>query len=114
MAAVLAALSLSAAASEDEDYMLETAGDLADICDEPENPSAIHMCQGFLVGVHQMHAAIVESLGVQVYCIPAGASVTRNSVAADFSAWVHASPERANLGAREGLLTWAHQAYPCN
>ena len=113
LAAVLAALSLPAAASEDDDYVLETAGDLADLCDEPENPSAIHMCQGFLVGVHQMHGAIVDAVGVKVYCIPQDGTVTRNSVAADFSAWVHASPERESLSAREGLLTWAHQAYPC-
>jgi hypothetical protein len=113
MAAFLAALSLPAAASEDEDYMLETAGDLADLCDEPENASAIHMCQGFLVGVHQMHGVITEALGVTVYCIPTDTGITRNSVAADFSAWVKAHPDMAGLPAREGLLTWAHQTYPC-
>jgi hypothetical protein len=114
MAAVLAALSLPAAAAEEEDYLLETAGDLADLCDEPENASAIHMCQGYIVGVHQMHAAISASLGVSVYCFPENAAVSRNAVMADFSAWVKAHPDMADLSAREGLLTWARQTYPCN
>lgn len=114
MAAVLAALSLPAAASEEEDYLLETAGDLADLCDEPENASAIHMCQGYIVGVHQMHQAIDAALDVEVYCIPENAGVTRNTVMADFSAWVKANPDKAELSAREGLLTWARQTYPCN
>ena len=112
-ALLLAAFALPAAASEKEDYLLQTAGDLADLCDEPENPAAIQMCEGYLVGVNQMHAAIVDALGVKVYCIPQDGSVTRDSVAADFSAWVKASPDKASLSAREGLLTWARQAYPC-
>lgn len=114
MAAILAALSLPAAAAEEDDYLIESAEDLADICDEPENVSAIHLCQGYLVGVNQMHEAIVASLGVRVYCIPEGAGVTRNTVAADFSAWVQAHPDMADMSAREALLTWARQTYPCN
>ncbi len=114
IAAVLAALSLPAAASEEDDFLIQSAEDLADICDEPENVAAIHMCQGYLVGVNQMHAAIVESLGVEVYCIPENAGVTRNTVAADFSAWVYAHPDMADMSAREALLTWARQTYPCS
>ncbi len=113
MAAVVAAIALPAAASEKEDFLLETAGDLADLCDEPENAAAIHMCQGYIVGVHQMHAAISAALGISVYCIPEDAGVTRNSVMADFSAWVKAHPDMAELSAREGLLTWARETYPC-
>lgn len=113
-ALLLAAMALPAAAAEEEDFLLESAGDLADICDEPDNAAAIHMCHGYLVGVNQMHAAIVEALGVEVYCIQPGETVTRNSVAADFSAWVAANPDMANLSAREGLLTWARQTHPCS
>lgn len=111
---MLAAIALPAAAAEEDDYLLETAEDLADICDEPENASAIHMCHGYLVGVHQMHAAIASALDVEVYCIPEDAGVTRNSVAADFSAWVKANPSAATMSAREGLLSWARQTYPCS
>jgi hypothetical protein len=114
MTAILAALSLPAVAAEEDDYLIESGEDLADICDEPGNAAAIHMCQGYLIGVHQMHAAIVEALGVEVYCIPADAGVTRTKVAADFSAWVAANPAMADLSAREALLTWARQTYPCN
>jgi hypothetical protein len=35
-------------------------------------------------------------------------------VRAGFSAWVKANPGMGDLSAREGLLTWARQTYPCN
>lgn len=114
LAAILAALSLPAIAAEEDDYLLETAGDLADLCDEPDNASAIHMCQGYILGVHHMHVAIDAALDVEVYCFPENSGVTRNAVMADFSAWVKATPDAADLSAREGLLTWARETYPCN
>jgi hypothetical protein len=113
-AAALLALSSSVAwAADTEDFVLDSAGDLADLCSNPGEVAAIHMCQGYLAGVNHMHAAMAAAVGAGVYCIPQDGSVTRNSAARDFAAWVAATPEVASMPARDGLLEWARQTYPC-
>ena len=112
--ALLAALALPASAAEDLDYQLDTAAALADLCDEPENVSAIHMCVGFLVGVHQMHEAIAATAKDRIYCIPEENELSRNQVAAELSAWINERPSVAAKGAYDGALTWAKTRFPCN
>ena len=111
--ALTAAMALPALAAEDSDYLLETAGDLADLCDEPENAAAIHMCHGYLMGVHHMHQGIVDSMNIRIYCIPPDTPKTRNDVVNDFVAWVAATPGAAEMPARRGLLGFAQQEFPC-
>ncbi len=112
-AATLALLAGPAAAADSEDYLLTTAGDLADLCAAPEDASAIHMCEGFLVGAHRVFDAIGDSLDDPLYCLPADGSVSRDSVARDFAAWVAATPDTAAMSAIDGLLKWARTTYPC-
>jgi len=100
-------------AAEVDDCQLKSAADLADLCAATEDTAAIHMCQGFLVGVHQMHQAIADSIGNGVYCLPNDGSVTRNSAQADCVAWLRANPGKGNMTARDGLLEWASTTYPC-
>ena len=113
-AAIAAALAWPAAASEEADYQLDTAGALADLCDEPENAAAIHMCIGFLVGVHQMHEAIAASTNQRIYCIPENESATRNQIAAELAAWINERPAMAAKGAYDGALIWAQTRFPCS
>ena len=51
-------------AADDEAFQLRTAGDLARLCavpaDDPRHSAAVHMCQGYLVGVHHLHTAAIE------------------------------------------------------
>lgn len=113
-AAVLFALAaMSADAAEEADFRLETAANLARLCGAPSDPSAIHMCQGYLLGVHHMHHALDAALGVKVYCLPADGGVTRDTAARDFAAWVAANPDAGAMPAREGLLRWAQVTFPC-
>ena len=113
IAITLAAYSYSNAA-EEHDYQLATASDLADLCVHTDVPAAIHMCHGYLIGVHHMHAALGDAIGQHIYCIPEDGTVTRNTAAASFVVWMSANPTMAATPAREALLEFARQNYPCN
>jgi hypothetical protein len=112
-APVLVAVPSAASAVEQSDYLLKTAGNLAALCGAPDNMAAIHMCEGYLVGVNQMYAAISEALDGKIYCLPDDGTVTRDGVARDFSKWIAATPAAATMPARDGLLEWARMTYPC-
>jgi hypothetical protein len=102
-----------AMAVEEEDYLLQTAGDLAALCGAPEDVSAIHMCQGFLVGANRVFAAVGQALGDPLYCLPTDGSASRDTAARDFAAWVAATPDAASMSSSDGLLRWARTTYPC-
>lgn len=103
----------TAQAADQSDFLLETTANLAALCAAVGDPVAIQMCQGYLVGVNHMHEAVGEAFGAKVYCLPDDGSVTRDTVARDFAAWVAETPTAATRPAREGLLDWARTTYPC-
>lgn len=114
LAATLAATSGGfSLAVEKSDFLLKTASDLASLCGAPSDAAAIHMCEGYLVGVNQMHEAVYAALGARVYCLPEDGSVTRDSAAKDYAAWASKLPAASSMSAREGVLEWARQTYPC-
>jgi Rap1a immunity proteins len=113
-AAAFAALAGPSIAADSEDYLLETAGDLAALCAAPADASAIHMCQGFMVGAHRVFGTIGHALGDPLYCLPTDGSVSRDTAARDFAAWATASPEVASMSPSDGLLRWARTAFPCS
>ncbi|WP_157982123.1 Rap1a/Tai family immunity protein [Oceanicella sp. SM1341] len=100
-------------AADESDYMLATAGDLADLCASPEDPSAIHMCQGFIVAVDQVHIQLAAAMDEKLYCLPTESVVTRNGAAAAFAAWVAENPRIATVSPIDGLVSWALDAFPC-
>ncbi|MEM7177553.1 MAG: Rap1a/Tai family immunity protein [Pseudomonadota bacterium] len=99
--------------------MLDTTGDLVAICatqpGDPNYASAVHMCQGYLLGVHHFHTALSHEIDEDIYCVnPDKPRPTRDQVVAEFVEWSQAHPETADKEALEGLLTWASTAYPCS
>lgn len=118
---VLAATALLGAgmahSAEEENYLLGTAGDLAALCgtpaDAPDYSAAIHMCQGFFIGVHHLHTAMHADGSKGLYCVPADARPSRNAVVEQFVAWVGSTPEAASWPAVEGVVRFAASAYPC-
>lgn len=102
-----------ATAAEEEDYLLATAEDLAALCGAPADVSAIHMCQGFLVGAHRVFETIGHVLGDPLYCLPTDGSASRDTAARDFAAWIAQTPEAATMSSSDGLLRWARTTYPC-
>jgi hypothetical protein len=103
----------SADAVDHTDFLLENAKQLGALCEANTNPAAIHMCEGFLVGVHRVHESIGEALGTHLYCFPKDGSITRDTAARDFAAWVRATPAAATMPPAEGALQWASLTYPC-
>ncbi|MDF2235754.1 Rap1a/Tai family immunity protein [Albimonas sp. CAU 1670] len=117
-AALLATPVAAAAATEESDFVLDTAGDLADLCatpaDSPLHVAAIHMCQGYLLGAHHFHAALAAELGEDIYCPPpATQAPSRNEITSAFVDWMAANPDIRSREALDGLLIWAAAAYPC-
>ena len=77
------ALSSSPARAVDEAaYLLKSVADLGALCGAPEDPSAIHMCEGFLVGAHRVLQAVGRGIEEPLYCLPDDGSVTRDAVPA--------------------------------
>ncbi|MEM7236343.1 MAG: hypothetical protein AAF501_00740 [Pseudomonadota bacterium] len=111
--AVVLAGTTSAGAVEESNYLLTTAGDLGALCGAPSDASAIHMCHGFLVGVHRMHLEIADAMGVAVYCIPKDGSITRDSVAAGLSSWISSDATIGDMKPAEAVITWAKTIHPC-
>jgi len=119
LGALVAAAALGAARAEEErHFLLDTAGDLARLCgtstDSPLFGAAIHMCHGYLLGVHHFHEALSAEVEESVYCVDdVEPTPTRDEVTADFVTWMDANPAAAEAEALDGLLQWASQAYPC-
>jgi len=111
---LLAAAPSTANAVERGDFLLENAKQLGALCGAAADIAAIHMCEGFLVGVHRTLQSIENALGQHFYCIPPGANVTRDSAARDFAAWAATTPAAATMPPVDGALQWASHAYPCH
>lgn len=110
----------AAHAVEESDFIIDTTGDLADLCSvqpgELAYAEALHMCVGFIVGVHHMHEAVKANLGEGVYCIPEDdeEEPTRGEVAAAFAKYVAENPDVRATEAHEGVLSFGASVYPCS
>ena len=98
-------------------FLIDTTADLAQLCAthpaDPNYAAAIHLCHGYLIGMHHMHMAVANAVGSGIYCVPEDARPSRDEASAAFAAWVEAAPESAGLEALDGVLLWASTAYPC-
>ncbi len=122
MLGVVAAAGLALAcapslAVEEDAFLVDTTADLARLCGAaPESQfyaAAIHMCQGYIVGVHHFHEALAVELQEDIYCVEPSADRSRNEVMAAFAAWVAENPQVGEAEALDGLLQWAAVAFPC-
>lgn len=120
-AAALAAgfASMSALAADESAFLIQTGADLGRLCgaapDHPNNVAAIHMCQGYIIGVNHFHAALASAMDEPIYCV-AGVEPqpTRDTAAAGFAAWVRANPAEGERPPLDALLAWAAVTYPCS
>lgn len=117
--AVLGMLAVPAQAMNEDRFLIRTTGDLARLCGVPptdrHHEEAIHMCEGYFVGAHQLHSAIMaRSETGGIYCIPKKGAPTRNQAVAEFVRWVNGTPKAARLPAIEGFMRWAASRFPCS
>jgi hypothetical protein len=118
IAMTIALVSAPAGALEDEDFLVNSAADLATLCsvspDNPDYAAALHMCHGYLLGVHHMHTAMEEALeGEGVYCVPETDRPSRSEAIDSFVAWTGGRAGLDGTPALEALLTWAQAEFPC-
>ena len=116
-AAMLAFATGPSLAVEEKDFLLDTTADLARLCgaapESPLYPAAIHLCQGYILGVHHFHEALAAGLQEDIYCVDPTAERSRNEVMAQFAAWAAENPQAGESEALDGLLQWAAVAFPC-
>jgi hypothetical protein len=114
MAAALFAAFSAHAASNDQ-YQVRNAADLVAVCDTqpsaPDYATAVAFCHGWGAGAAAYHRAITAK-GAEFVCTPEPAP-KRSKVAADFVAWVKASPERGKEAAVDALFRYLGETYPC-
>lgn len=108
----------NALAADESDFLIDTTGNLAALCsaspEEPNYSAAIHMCQGYIIGIAHFHQALSAELKEDIYCVPEGdARPSRNEAVAMFVDWAGNNPDSAGTEALDGVLAWAAAAFPC-
>lgn len=118
--AAIATVSSGAYAAEmvtEEHFRLDTMKDLILLCDvdaqDPNATAAIHMCHGFMIGLHHFHEALGRALEGTVFCVEDDARPTRDEAVAMLVTWSRNNPEHDSKEAVDGVLQWASEAYPC-
>ncbi len=117
-AAVLLLLAPSGGqAATEANFLAKTTADVVALCDPHGNTAldnaGVNFCSGFLQGVvltEQEHEANPHSR--QFFCLPDPAP-TRNEVMGAFVAWARTSPDRMNLSAVDGLISFLGERYAC-
>ena len=107
----------AAIAVEEADFVLDTTGDLLDLCMAPEtdplHQAAVHFCIGFLVGAYHYHEAEnAGSAGNLLVCLP-DPPPPRVKVVSRFVDWAKQHPRYMN---EEPVDTWFRfliETYPC-
>lgn len=104
-------------AVEEDDFVVDTTGDLIDLCTAPESDplhkEAVSFCFGFLEGAYHYHVvASMGSKGKRMVC-PPEPPPPRVKVVTQFVDWFKKHPEYLN---EEPVDTWFRfliETYPC-
>ena len=115
-AALLLAPTIARAVTID-DFRVDTAGQLADLCrsvpHDNDTLAAAQFCQGFITGAYHYHLASQSGpAGKQVVCFN-GAEPSRGMAAAEFVNWLDTHPQYAGENAVEAQLKWMTETWPC-
>jgi len=117
LAAALMIPGISGAATV-EDFEVDTAQDLVDLCstsvDNPHYTAAIHFCHGYLVGAYDYHvAANIGPEGKALVCLP-DPPPTRNQTVKMFVDWAKSHPEHMQEEAVEAEFRFLIETWPCD
>ena len=93
------------------DFVVRTAGELANLCAErpagPRQDGAIDFCHGYAQGVVSL-----ELDHGRAFCIPTP-SPSRNATLAEFVTWARATPQRLSQPAAKTLIGFFKERFPC-
>ena len=114
--AVLCAPGWAGAVSE-EDFKLDTTGDLIELCTapttDPYQKEAVSFCLGFLVGAYRYHVAEHGGPSGSPLVCPPNPPPPRAEVAKMFLAWTKKHPEYNNEKPVETWFRFLIEKYPC-
>jgi hypothetical protein len=104
------------AAVTDQDFLVATTGNLADLCKatttDPVYTAAVNFCHGFTVGVYRVLEAENRAKSTHIFCAPQQMP-TRTEAIAAFVRWVDAHPDERNLRPVDGMAAYLQQQFPC-
>lgn len=105
------------AAVQREDFLIENAQDVVDVCSVPETDpmyaASIAFCHGYLVGAYQYHVAIFgQGKSRPVVCFPEPAP-TRTQAIDQFLAWLKANPSHLTDEAPDAITRFLVETWPC-
>lgn len=99
-----------------EDFEVETADDLVEICavdgSEQTYLAAIHFCHGFLSGSYHYYKSMALADPDEEFVCPTE-TTTRQQAADGFVAWIEEYPQYRSAEAIDVLYRYLAEAYPC-
>ena len=106
-----------AGAVEEDDFVIDTTGDLIALCTAPKSDplhkEAVHFCIGYLVGAYHYH--VVENLGPEgsrLVC-PPDPPPPRAEVVTKFVDWAKKHPQYMEEEPVETWFRFLIETYPC-
>lgn len=110
-------LSVAANAVTIDDFRVETARQLADLCRaaprDDDSLAAAQFCQGFITGAYRYHLASQAGPGAKPVICFQGGEPSRGKAAAEFVSWLDAHPQYAGEDAVEAQFKWLTDTWPC-
>ena len=108
--------SASAAAVTEQDFTLQDAQDLVEVCSvQPGNPiyvASVHFCHGFLIGASQYHRSMSSGPAINALFCPPEPGPSRDETVALFVTWAEGQ-DLTNEAAVDGLMRFAIEQWPC-
>lgn len=102
---------------DQSDFELNTASDLAEVCnvpaDDPLAEKAVYFCLGFVTGLAHYHTAISKAEDIKPLFCPAQ-DPTRIELALTFLKWYGKNPKFKDISPENGVLRAAAEKWPCN
>ena len=101
---------------EKADFGLNTASDLAEVCnappDDPLVQKAVYFCLGFVTGLAHYHAAISGADDIDPITCP-DESLTRVELALTFLRWYEKNPQYKDIAPEDAVMRAAAEKWPC-
>ena len=99
------------------DFELNTASDLAEVCnaspDDPLVEKAVYFCLGFVTGLAHYHTAISMAEDIDPITCPAK-DPSRVELALTFLRWHEKNPQLKDIAPEDAVLRAAAEKWPCN
>jgi hypothetical protein len=100
-----------------DDFQVQTAKQLADLCranpQDSDAIAAVQFCQGFITGAYHYHVASVAGPATKSVICFKDNQPSRGAAAAAFVTWLDAHPQYMNEDAVEAQFKWLTETWPC-